>query len=53
MRCARRIGDKIALMVDYNQALDVPDALARGRALDRENIYLAGGADPPRRLRRL
>jgi mandelate racemase len=35
----RRIGDGVALMVDYNQALDVPDALARGRALDSENIY--------------
>ena len=35
----KRIGDGIALMVDYNQALDVPDALARGRALDGENIY--------------
>jgi len=35
----RRIGDKIALMVDYNQALDVQEALARGRALDGENIY--------------
>ena len=35
----RRIGDGIALMVDYNQALDVPEALARGRALDDENIY--------------
>jgi len=34
-----RIGDGIALMVDYNQALDVPEALARGRALDQENIY--------------
>jgi mandelate racemase len=34
-----RIGDKITLMVDYNQALDVPEALARGRALDREDIY--------------
>ncbi len=34
-----RIGDGIALMVDYNQALDVPDALTRGRALDGENIY--------------
>jgi mandelate racemase len=34
-----RIGDGIALMVDYNQALDVRDALARGRALDRESIY--------------
>jgi mandelate racemase len=35
----RRIGDGVALMVDYNQALDVKDALARGSALDRENIY--------------
>jgi mandelate racemase len=35
----RRVGDTIALMVDYNQALDVQEALARGRALDRENIY--------------
>jgi mandelate racemase len=34
-----RIGDGIALMVDYNQALDVADALTRGRALDGENIY--------------
>jgi mandelate racemase len=35
----RRIGDSVALMVDYNQALEVPEALARGRALDGENIY--------------
>ena len=35
----QRIGDDVALMVDYNQALSVPDALARGRALDAENIY--------------
>src|SRR5262245_5308272 len=35
----RRIGDGIALMVDYNQALDVADAVARGRSLDGENIY--------------
>jgi mandelate racemase len=27
-----------ALMVDYNQALSVDEALTRGRALDRENI---------------
>ncbi len=27
-----------ALMVDYNQALDVDDALKRGRALDREGL---------------
>ena len=35
----RRIGDGIALMVDYNQALTVPDALERGRALDDEGIF--------------
>ena len=34
-----RIGEKVRLMVDYNQALTVDDALARGRALDAENIY--------------
>jgi mandelate racemase len=35
----QRIGDDIRLMVDYNQALAVDEALARGRALDAENIY--------------
>jgi len=35
----RRIGDHVALMVDYNQALGVPEALARGRALDAEGVY--------------
>jgi mandelate racemase len=35
----RRIGDGIALMVDYNQALAVPEALERGRALDGEGIF--------------
>jgi len=35
----KRIGEKVALMVDYNQALGVDEALARGRALDQENIY--------------
>jgi mandelate racemase len=34
----RRIGDGVTLMVDYNQALDVSEALRRGRALDDENI---------------
>jgi mandelate racemase len=34
----RRIGDGVALMVDYNQALGVDEALKRGRALDREGI---------------
>jgi mandelate racemase len=35
----QRIGDDVHLMVDYNQALSVDDALTRGRALDQENIY--------------
>ena len=35
----KRIGDAVALMVDYNQALNVDEALIRGRALDAENIY--------------
>ncbi|HET9718088.1 MAG TPA: enolase C-terminal domain-like protein [Pseudolabrys sp.] len=34
-----RIGEDIHLMVDYNQALTVEDALVRGRALEAENIY--------------
>ena len=34
-----RIGDDVALMVDYNQALSVAEALARGRALDTEGLY--------------
>jgi len=33
------IGDDVTLMVDYNQALTVDDALARGRALDAEDIF--------------
>ncbi len=39
MRCARRVGDAIAMMVDYNQALSLAEALERGRALDGEGIY--------------
>ncbi|HEY1310452.1 MAG TPA: enolase C-terminal domain-like protein [Pseudolabrys sp.] len=35
----KRIGNDVHLMVDYNQMLTVDDALARGRALDAENIY--------------
>jgi mandelate racemase len=34
----RRIPADIALMVDYNQALGLEEALRRGRALDREGI---------------
>jgi mandelate racemase len=50
----RRLADDIAVMVDYNQALTVAEALARGRALADEGIYwieepirhddMAGGA---------
>ncbi len=35
----KRIGDETTLMVDYNQALSVEEALLRGRALDDEKIY--------------
>ncbi|MGE0563375.1 MAG: enolase C-terminal domain-like protein [Pseudolabrys sp.] len=35
----KRIGDSVKLMVDYNQALVLNDALERGRALDAEGIY--------------
>jgi mandelate racemase len=35
----KRIGDGVALMADYNQALSVEEAQLRGRALDAENIY--------------
>jgi mandelate racemase len=41
-----RIGRKIEIMVDYNQALSVDEALARGKALDRRGGLLARGADP-------
>ena len=34
----RRVPD-IPIMVDYNQALSVAEAIARGRALDREGVY--------------
>jgi mandelate racemase len=33
-----RVGSEVAVMVDYNQALRLPEALERGRALDQENI---------------
>jgi mandelate racemase len=35
----KRIGGEVLLMVDYNQLLTVDEALARGRALDAENIF--------------
>ena len=33
-----RLGDHVAIMVDYNQALGAAEALQRGRALDQENV---------------
>jgi mandelate racemase len=39
VRAVRRaIGDDVALMVDYNQALSVPEAILRGQALDDEGL---------------
>ena len=35
----KRLGERVRIMVDYNQALTVAEALARGRALDGEGIY--------------
>ena len=35
----KRLGGDIRLMVDYNQALSLDEALTRGRALDGEGIY--------------
>jgi len=34
-----RIGDGVKIMVDYNQALSVEEALARGHALDQHGVY--------------
>jgi mandelate racemase len=34
----RRLPDRVQLMVDYNQALGLSDALARGRALQSEGV---------------
>jgi len=35
----RRLPDEVALMVDYNQALSVVEAIGRGRTLDDEGVY--------------
>ena len=35
----KRIGTAIDIMVDYNQALSVEEALVRGNALDTEGVY--------------
>jgi len=40
VRAARNhIPDNVAVMVDYNQALSVPEATRRGRASDGEDVY--------------
>ena len=33
------VGDTVAIMVDYNQALTTAEAIARGRQLENEGIY--------------
>ena len=35
----KRVGERVTIMTDYNQALSVPEAIARGRALDGEGVY--------------
>jgi mandelate racemase len=35
----KRIADRAYIMVDFNQALSVAEAIRRGRALDKEDIY--------------
>ncbi|HKU70559.1 MAG TPA: enolase C-terminal domain-like protein [Burkholderiales bacterium] len=35
----KRVPDDIAIMTDFNQALDVPEAIRRGKALDGEGVY--------------
>jgi mandelate racemase len=35
----RAVGDDVAIMVDYNQALTSAEAIARGRELEKEGIY--------------
>jgi mandelate racemase len=40
LRAARKVaGDGVAIMVDYNQALTMTEAIARGRQLENEGIY--------------
>ena len=40
IRAVRRAaGDAMAIMVDYNQSLAVPEAIARARALDEEGLH--------------
>ena len=35
----KRVADRAHIMVDYNQALTVAEALERGRVLDQEGVY--------------
>ncbi len=35
----QRLPDEVAVMVDYNQALSVDEAIRRARALDNEGVY--------------
>ena len=35
----RTVGDGVSIMVDYNQALTVAEAIARGRQLEKEGTY--------------
>jgi mandelate racemase len=39
MAVRRVVGDAVAVMVDYNQALTTAEAVARGRQLENEGIY--------------
>jgi mandelate racemase len=40
VRAVRRaLPDAVTLMTDYNQALDTPEAIRRGRAIENEGIY--------------
>src|ERR1700751_2614972 len=40
LKAVRRVvGDAVAVMVDYNQALTTAEAIARGRQLENEGIY--------------
>src|SRR5215217_3597736 len=38
VRAAQKAGNDLVVMVDYNQSLDVPEAVRRGRLLDGEAI---------------
>jgi mandelate racemase len=35
----KRVAADVAVMTDFNQALDVPEAIRRGKALDGEGVY--------------